>query len=275
MIMKEPSLTVLSLGWGVQSWTLAAMSALGELPLLDYAIHADTTWEREATYAFAVEWTPWLEARGVKVVTVRDPTQDGSNPIGPNGEVVMPAYSVGTRQSGQLNRQCTRLWKMYPQRRWLTQELKRRGLSKRPGCISKWMGISLDEWQRVKDSGVQYEVNRYPLIELKMTRHACIAWLKDHGLPVPPKSSCVFCPFQNLRVWEGLKREGGKDWQVALAVDATIRTQRPPDPLFVHPARLPLDQAVRIPEDAGYEQIELLPVEDDERATCDSGYCFV
>jgi hypothetical protein len=28
----ENPLKVLSLGWGVQSWTLAAMSALGELP---------------------------------------------------------------------------------------------------------------------------------------------------------------------------------------------------------------------------------------------------
>jgi hypothetical protein len=36
---------VLSLGWGVQSFTLAAMSALGDLPLLDYAVHADTGYE--------------------------------------------------------------------------------------------------------------------------------------------------------------------------------------------------------------------------------------
>ena len=62
-----PALTVLSLGWGVQSWTLAAMAALGELPGLDVAIHADTTHERQATYAFAAQWTPWLAARGVKV----------------------------------------------------------------------------------------------------------------------------------------------------------------------------------------------------------------
>lgn len=31
-----PLLTILSLGWGVQSWTLAAMAALGELPKPDY-----------------------------------------------------------------------------------------------------------------------------------------------------------------------------------------------------------------------------------------------
>ena len=54
--------------------TLAAMSALGDLPPVDVAIHADTTHERSATYAYAQRWTPWLEARGVRVVTVRNPT---------------------------------------------------------------------------------------------------------------------------------------------------------------------------------------------------------
>ena len=71
--MTSPkALTVLSLGWGVQSWTLAAMSALGELPPVDYAIHADTTHEGEGTYTHAAKWTPWLEARGVKVRTSPD-----------------------------------------------------------------------------------------------------------------------------------------------------------------------------------------------------------
>jgi len=35
----------LSLGWGVQSFTLAAMVALGDLEPVDVAIHADTTHE--------------------------------------------------------------------------------------------------------------------------------------------------------------------------------------------------------------------------------------
>ena len=39
----------ISLGWGTQSFALAAMSALGELPPVDVAIHADTGYERAAT----------------------------------------------------------------------------------------------------------------------------------------------------------------------------------------------------------------------------------
>ena len=60
-------LRILSLGWGVQSFTLAAMAALGEIDPIDYAVHADTTHEAEGTYSHAATWTPWLEERGVKV----------------------------------------------------------------------------------------------------------------------------------------------------------------------------------------------------------------
>ena len=73
--MTQSKLTVISLGWGVQSWVLAAMSALGELPKVDLVIHADTTWERSATYDFARQWTPWLQRHGIKVITVSDPDQ--------------------------------------------------------------------------------------------------------------------------------------------------------------------------------------------------------
>ena len=41
----ENPLKILSLGWGVQSWTLAAMAALGEIPKPDFAVHSDTTHE--------------------------------------------------------------------------------------------------------------------------------------------------------------------------------------------------------------------------------------
>lgn len=62
-VSREERIRYLSLGWGVQSFTLAAMAALGELPPLDAAIHADTTHERGATYAFAQKWTTWIERR--------------------------------------------------------------------------------------------------------------------------------------------------------------------------------------------------------------------
>lgn len=275
--MSNPQLRIISLGWGVQSWTLAAMAALGELPPVDYAIHADTTWEREQTYTFAEQWTPWLEEHGVKVVTVRDAEQAQA---ATTMKTDIPAFTAGQNGAfvidGQLRRQCTGRWKIDPQNVQMRVELESRGLRKTPGVIEKWLGISKDEWQRAKHADVKYITHRYPLLELGMTRADCVQWLKAHDLPVPGKSACVFCPFHNKNAWQEMKRAGGRDWQVAIEVDAQIRNTRPPYPLFVHRARVPLAEAVQIPEDYGMEQRDLFgPAEDDDLATCDSGHCFL
>ena len=114
-------LTYLSLGWGVQSWTIAAMVALGELPPIDLAIHADTTHEASGTYAHAAKWTPWLEERGVRVVTVTGNRTEITRPDWGIGSVMIPAFSLdktdGTK--GQVKRQCTHDWKIMPIRRYL------------------------------------------------------------------------------------------------------------------------------------------------------------
>ena len=55
-----------------------------------------------------------------------------------------------------------------------------------------WQGISLEEWQLMRDSDVRYIRNVYPLVEQRMTRRDCITWLLARGLDVPPKSACTF-----------------------------------------------------------------------------------
>jgi hypothetical protein len=157
-------------------------------------------------------------------------------------------------------------------RRWIAGELKRRGLPKSLGIIEQWLGITRDEWRRAKDSDVKYIEHRYPLLELGMTRGDCLNWLKKHGLPTPGKSSCTFCPYHNAAMWAELKRQNGPDWKEAIKIDEAIRDKRPPYPLFVHSARIPLVEAVDIPEDYGVKQLSMF---DDDDAECDSGYCFL
>jgi hypothetical protein len=219
---------VISLGWGIQSWTLVAMSALGEIEKVDYAIHADTTHERNATYIFAKHNTAWLENRGIKVVTVK-----ASNPILVDkwGGVMIPAHA---ENKGIVHRQCTGKWKIMEIRRWLQANR-----NKQP--VEQWIGISLDEYQRMKPSNVKYITNRWPLIEKKMTRNDCVLWLRNHGLQVPNKSACVFCPFQNTTEWRQVKNNRA-DWEQAIEADNSIREARMPGRLFVHPARVPLGE---------------------------------
>ena len=265
----ENPLKILSLGWSVQSWTLAAMAALDEIPKPDYAVHADTTHEMQGTYSHAEKWTPWLEEHGIPVVTVQ---AANANVVvyRSTASVMIPAVTVEnqTLEKGVAKRQCTKEWKIAPLRRFARSIIGKTS----PDCVEMWMGISLDEWVRMRDSGTQYIKNVYPLVDRRLSRSYCAAWLEEHGLDIPPKSACTFCPYHNKDYWKKMKQAGGADWDEAVAVDHGIRESGKGKgakyQLFVHPSALPLEEAVRIPEDYGAKQIEM-------EIPCDSGHCFV
>lgn len=260
------------------------MSALGELEPVDVALHSDTTWERQATYEFARQWTPWLEERGVRVVTVNDEPQaqkvvsgepdipaftKKATPIVPlrndNFEIVISGYTAyeNGNPSGMLRRQCTHRWKIQPMRRWLRTQGARQ--------VEQWLGITLDEIERAKDSDVQWITHHFPLLEKRMTRQDCINWLQSHGLPVPPKSSCVFCPYHRRQTWVEMKNANGPDWKTAVEVDEAIRNKRPGYIAYVHPDRIPLIE-LKTAADFGATQLNFV---DTVNAECDSGYCFL
>jgi hypothetical protein len=54
-----------------------------------------------------------------------------------------------------------------------------------------------------------------------------VQWLRDNGLEVPVKSSCVFCPYHDKATWREIKLSGNGDWEKAVAVDKAIRHKRP------------------------------------------------
>jgi len=261
---------ILSMGWGVQTWALAAMIAVDEAPPVDFIVHADTGHELAATYEFARTWTPWLEDHGLPVVTVHGGRtevvrEDWSN------SVLIPAFTVetDTGKRGQVRRQCTHDWKIMPLRAFARAELERRKVKRSPGVVEMALGISTDEFMRMRDSDVAYARNVYPLIDLGISRAGCVDWLERHELPQPPKSACTFCPYGSIANWKRLKRAGGPDWQEAVAVDESIRDRRPSHgKMYVHPNRRPLQEAIDIPEDHGAQQLTLTDA-------CETGYCWV
>ena len=269
-LTKVAAMKILSMGWGVQTWTLAAKIAQGEMEPVDFMVFADTGHEGAETYAFAERWTPWLEERGCSVITVHAERTDVVREDWTRPGVMIPAFTfdAATGNPGQVRRQCTDDWKIAPIRRFIRGELVRQGLRRTPGIVETLQGISRDEWMRMRTSDVAYITHRYPLVDQGLTRTDCKVWLEEQGLPLPPKSACTFCPFHSVAAWQQLKRDGGSDWREAVAVDAIVRDKRPDHgPLFVHPHRKPLAEAVAIPEDEGASQLSF---ED----SCDSGFCF-
>jgi hypothetical protein len=247
----------LSLGWGLQSSTIAVMAALGDIEPIQAAIHSPTP-EREATLQYAETMTGWLFDRGVIVLNA-SPVDHMLSKV-----VDIPAFT-GSR--GQLKRQCTQEWKIRPLRRVIRQWIK----GTRPMKAAILLGISTDEWSRAKTSDVQYLTHEFPLLDMGMSRKDCQAYLESKGLPVPVKSSCVFCPYQSKSAWRDIG-QNPTDRAIAIAYDESIRHKVKGNPAFVHPDKIPLADILKAPGEPGYQYDMLDHI--DENAPCKSGYCW-
>ncbi len=212
-------LRILSLSWGVDSWTVAAMAALGAIPPIDYAIHIDTGYERAASIDFARRWHPWLAAHNLTVVTIIPPD---NRIITHSSHITIPAHSLSPSGARSLlPRHCNRSWKTYPSRRFFRSRMRHHSLKLLPGTIHHILGISADESSRVRTSPVHYVKNCYPLVDLNLTRADAIAWLRSKHLPVPSRSACYMCPLTPLADWA--LRRSTPDWHKAVIIDRAIR----------------------------------------------------
>lgn len=122
---------------------------------------------------------------------------------------------------GLGKRQCTRDWKlsviMREVRKFFRCERKRLAA----GFFCQWIGISVDEVSRAKDSRDAHTIHRFPLLEKQLSRRNCQAWLNDRGYH-PPKSACVYCPFRGPKQWRESKAKGGREWELIKKVSAQL-----------------------------------------------------
>ena len=224
---ERPPMRFLSLGAGVQSSTLALMIARGELPSVDAAIFSDTHWEPRAVY----EWLDWLEKQlpfpvhRVSAGSLRDGIMESKNTTGGRFATVPWFITNPDGSAGMGRRQCTSEYKLKPlvreKRRLVGLEKGER--AKRGDVLCETLiGISADEVFRVKNSDEPWNVNRWPLIEKRMSRDDCRAWMDRHGYPQPPKSSCIGCPFHSNAQWREIKADP-RAWADVLEIDAAIR----------------------------------------------------
>jgi hypothetical protein len=241
--MSSTKLRILSLGAGVQSTTLALMAAHGEIgPMPHAAIFADTGDEPDAVY----DHLRWLMSPNVLPFPVHTTTRGRlSERLFEGDDDARVPFHVGA--GGLSKRQCTRNYKLKPIRRKVRELL---GVDARgyiaPGSVEMWVGISIDEAIRMKPSGARFLVNRWPLIEKRISRRDCMTWLERNGYPVPPKSSCVYCPFRSDAQWRDLRDNDPAGWRRAVQVDARLRepdqVARFRGELFAHRSCEPLDQ---------------------------------
>ncbi len=227
---------IISLGAGVQSSTMALMTAVGELEMPDCAIFADTGWEPKAVY----EWLDLLEGKlpyplhRVSAGNLHEDLIAGTNSSGRRFAAV-PFFTAG---GGMGRRQCTSEYKLAPIR-WKVRELG--ATAKTPATML--IGISTDEVGRMKPSRVKYITHSWPLIDRRFSRQDCLAWMAAHDYPMPPRSSCLGCPFHGDAFWRSLKAAAGWEWEDTVHMDRVIRSQPGfRKEQYMHRSRVPLDQ---------------------------------
>jgi len=216
------------------------------LPFLVHVVSAGNIRERLVSAGGGEQWasvpafTRTETPTGVEV-PVLDENEDG--------EII----AIGTRRTsketvsiGMIRRQCTTEFKIVPIRRKV-RELA--GLTrKRPPAyvvVEQWIGISTDEIFRAKLSFAAWQVKRFPLMEKRMSRADCLAWLTRYDYPLPPKSACIGCPFHDDARWRHMRDHDPDAWLDAVEVDHAIRTglRGIRGEVFLHRSAVPLDEA--------------------------------
>jgi hypothetical protein len=234
------TLTVISLGAGVQSTTLALMAAAGEItPMPDCAIFADTQWEPRAIYAHLA----WLET-ALPFPVYRVTLGNLKEAVTKGGFSSVPFYT----DKGLGARQCTYQYKLRPLYRKVRELLG--GKTPKGGC-EMWVGISTDEMIRMKDARVQYIKNRFPLVEAGISRQDCLQWFRRRYDFSPPRSACLGCPFKRDSEWRDTRNGPALEWQETIEADKQIRLASG-KPQFMHRSLKPLDEVdLSTPEDHG------------------------
>lgn len=190
---------VVSLGGGVQS-TVIVDRALAEGWPMQAVVFADTGEEQAHTHAVVRHLEAKCEAAGVLFAVVK--AHDGQR------------LTDWYKQSGTIpfvtRRSCTDHFKIRPVRAWL----KANGFNP----VNVALGITTDEIHRMRDSDVKWASNVFPLIDLKMSRDDCHAWLAEHwDGPTVQKSGCIGCPMHGRKGYAALLKDDPAEftrWQV-------------------------------------------------------------
>ena len=241
---------VWSYGGGTQSAAIAVLILKGELPRPDMIVMADTSREVAETWQY-LDNVVRPAGFNIEIAHHLLSTVDLQ---GMNGDLLIPAFTRRNGRVGKMPTFCSNEWKA----RVIQRYLRNSGVN---DC-DIWLGMSTDEMERMKASGLNWYHHVYPLIEMRPTsRHQCVSIVEGYGWPTPPKSRCWMCPNMSPRAWKGLKQKYPGDFMKAQMLENELR-EHDPD-VYLHELGIPLNQAV--------EQSER---QSDMFDGCDSGYCW-
>ena len=256
-----------SFGGGVQSMAALVLAAQRRIPYRVFIFaNVGEDSENPATLRYYREYAqPFALEHGLKLLEVQKRYKGELDTL--YGSLMRANKSIGIpvrmANGAPGNRSCTQDFKV----RVIAAQLKAMGCTPdAPGMLA--LGISLDEVTRMRtSSGIPWYDVDYPLITARLYRADCAALIADAGLPIPPKSSCWFCPYHTIGAWREMHRTEPATWRRALRLERDVNDKRARlglDPVYFNSRAIPLRKLT-----AGDALQDALWQE------CESGYCGV
>lgn len=263
------TLRCFSYGGGVQSTAALVLAAQGKInfPVFLFANVGDDS-EHPDTLRYIEEVAkPYAAARGIELHELHNRNRQGEQKTlyreitEHTTSIPIPVYN---REGAPGRRSCTKHYKVVVIGRWT----KAHGATKQePAHVG--LGISIDEFHRMRtDSGIAWQANVYPLIDLRLSRRDCQHIISDAGLPIPPKSSCWFCPYKRRVDWQRMKTAAPNLFMNAVVLEQDILAkirQNGGDPHYLTRFGHSIDHVIG-------EQADMF---DDLDDACESGFCMV
>ena len=254
----------ISYGGGTPSLALIILNVQGKIkPItgrdkVDKIIFADTGWERTDTMNQIGAIRDYCTKHGFDFEIVK--SNYGSletylyNNLTKNENKGILPIPYHSKDKGIGQRQCTNQFKISPINQYL------RKLYGPVGRVAQ-LGIHFGEWQRVKDARNKKDTNRFPLVDLQLKRADCVTIVEEAGLPSPPKSACVGCPYLPASRFIELNQEHPKDFERAEKIDKLMN----PQGKYLSSKMIPLSSLKK--------QLTFSDLPDVDYS-CESGYCF-
>jgi 3'-phosphoadenosine 5'-phosphosulfate sulfotransferase (PAPS reductase)/FAD synthetase len=242
--LQEP-LQVFSCGMGVQSCAMAIMIKKGILPKPDIGIFADTGAEKPESIKLLHDFMiPLFKELNIPFYVVQSHHGRIDDYYKERGSIPMIGF-----------RHCTDKFKISPIRKFI-----RSIVGNRYGkhLATSWLGITIDENHREFKSDVKWIQNKFPLLELSISRDDCYAILEEANLEVV-KSGCFMCPYNSGGEWLRLRDGDPVLWQRALDLEAAHFAKWPDRWKGLRSDNLKLTD----------------PMGKFSQTSCDSGGCFI
>jgi len=159
--------------------TLLCLKIEGKVDF-DTVIFSDTGSEMPETYDYIKNVViPLCKKHGIEFVTVGKKT-------------LYDDYYKRNIIPYRMFRSCTDKYKIRPINKFCKQNYGKDYIM--------LIGIDYGEKKRIRF----YNDVEFPLVDLEINRIGCKKIIKDFGIPIPIKSGCWFCPFQNIHEWRKL-----------------------------------------------------------------------